>query len=324
MTATTVSDRIHSRSALIGAAVGTTVLAAKYLAFQLTGSVAVYAAALETLAAVIAAVLTLGGAGRLEAEGGSRRDPATGLLRAGMLVFAAAMILNEAGEALVFGHQVRNVQIGVVIVAGSALVDAILGWLLVRMGTRHRIAALGDDGAQHLAAFWTSAAAVVALVSVLGARIPQLDTAVAVAIGLHLVWIGLRQARRAAHDWHGEPDAAALDGVLHAINANLLPGVIRVRGLRAVRTDDATHVFAQLIVPEFWTVEEAHDFRTAFERRLLRNLGTDDDVTCSIEPCRRQFCASCEVEPCPLRVQPFVERQWIRRDDAVRTDLAGQ
>jgi hypothetical protein len=121
-----------------------------------------------------------------------------------------------------------------------------------------------------------------------------------------------------------EEDADVLERLVQAINSNLVPGVIRVHSLRAVRAGRLTHVDAHLVVPEFWTVEEAHDFSTALEHRVLRGLGGVGEIAFHIDPCRRQFCANCEIHPCPIRVQPFVERGWINLREAVQPGPVGQ
>jgi divalent metal cation (Fe/Co/Zn/Cd) transporter len=108
------------------------------------------------------------------------------------------------------------------------------------------------------------------------------------------------------------------------MNANRVPGVIRIHGLRTVTAGSSPRVEAQLVVPEFWTVEEAHEFTSAFHHRVLHSLATAADVALQIQPCHRQFCASCAVEPCPIRVQPFAGRDWITLADAIQPAPVGQ
>jgi hypothetical protein len=94
--------------------------------------------------------------------------------------------------------------------------------------------------------------------------------------------------------------------------------------MRAVRGERGTRVEAHIVVPEFWTVEEAHDFSSALKHRVASSLGSGTEVEWNIVPCRRQHCASCEVDPCPIRVQPFAGRGWITLDDALEPGPVGQ
>jgi cation diffusion facilitator family transporter len=321
------SNRMRLRAATVSVVVGTILLGAKYLAYQLTGSTAILSDALESIVNVIAALFALGGlvvagwpADRNHPYGHGKIEFFSAAFEGGMIALAAVLIIKEAGEALISHHQVREVRFGLVITVGAGLANAALGWFLIRVGKRHRSVSLVADGTHVLSDFWTSLATAIGLGLVLTTGLEWLDPLVAAMVGLNLVWIGLRLVHYAAGGLLDEEDTDLVERVLDAINTNLVPGVIRVHCLRAIRSGRFTHVEARLVVPEFWTVEEAHDFGTAFEHRVVRSLSDEGEMSVRLDPCRRQFCASCEVDPCPIRVQPFVSRSWIRLDEAVRSD----
>jgi hypothetical protein len=74
------------------------------------------------------------------------------------------------------------------------------------------------------------------------------------------------------------------------------------------------------VVPEFWTVEEAHDVGDAFEQRVFNALPIDGEIVFHVDPCHRVFCSLCDVEPCPIRSAPFEHRPPITLEEAVRPD----
>jgi cation diffusion facilitator family transporter len=320
------SNRVRVRAATVSVVTVPLPLGLKYLAYQVTGSTAILSDALESIVNVTAALFALGGlvvagwpADRAHPYGHGKVEFFSAAFEGGMIALAAVLIIKEAGEALISHHQVREVTFGLLITVGAGLANATLGWFLIHIGKRHRSLTLVADGTHVLADFWTSLATAIGLALVLTTGIEWLDPVVAAMIGLNLVWIGLRLVRHAAGGLLDEEDPDLAERVLDAINTNLVPGVIRVHCLRALRSGRSAHVDARLVVPEFWTVEEAHDFGTAFERRVVRSLG-EGEMSVRLDPCHRQFCASCEVDPCPIRVQPFVSRSWIRLDEAVRSD----
>ena len=329
--ADTAANGVRLRAAFVSVVVGTILLGFKYLAYQLTGSTAILSDALESIVNVIAALFALGGlvvagwpADRNHPYGHGKVEFFSAAFEGGMIALAAVLIIKEAGEAFIFGHQVRQINFGLLIVAGAGLANAALGWFLIRTGKRSGSLTLIADGTHVLSDFWTSVATVVGLALVMETGLQWLDPLVAAMVGLNLVWTGLRLVRHAAGGLLDEQDTGLLERVLDAINSNLAPGVIRVRCLRAIRSGRFSHIDAHIVVPEFWTVEEAYDFGNAFEHRTVRSLQFDGEIAFRIEPCHRQYCASCEVDPCPIRVQPFVSRPWITFDDAVRSDTAGQ
>jgi cation diffusion facilitator family transporter len=325
-----VPNRVRVQAAVVSVVVGTIVLGFKYLAYQLTGSTAILSDALESIINVVAALFALGGlivagwpADRTHPYGHGKVEYFTAAFEGGMIALAAVLIIKESGEALLFGHQVRQLDFGLLITVGTGAMNALLGWYLLQVGKRYRSVSLVADGTHVLSDFRTSLATAIGLALVRVTGRAWFDPAVAALIGLSLVWTGARLVRHAAGGLLDEEDTGLLGRVVEAINTNLVPGVIRFHSLRAIRAGRYTHVAGHLVVPEFWTVEEANDFATAFEHRVSRSLGVEGEIGFRVAPCHRQFCASCEVAPCPIRVQPFVSRSWIILDDAVRPSPVG-
>jgi cation diffusion facilitator family transporter len=318
---------VRLRAGVISLLVGTLLLGVKYLAYQLTGSTAILSDALESIVNVIAALFALGGlvvagwpADRNHPYGHGKIEFFSAAFEGGLIAFAAVVIIKEAGEALLFGHEVRQLNLGLVITVGAGLANAVLGLFLLQVGRRHRSMTLIADGTHVLTDFWTSVATAIGLGLVMLTGKAWLDAVVAGLVGLNLVWTGLGLVRHAAGGLLDEEDVPLLQRVVHAINANLVPGVVRIHFLRAIRSGRFTHVDAHLVVPEFWSVEQAHEFGDAFERRVMRSLDLDGEMAFHIDPCHRQFCAGCDVDPCPVRLAPFTGRTWIPLDEAVRPD----
>lgn len=319
---------VRLRAGILSLLVGTLLLGLKYLAYQLTGSTAILSDALESIVNVIAALFALGGlvvagwpADRNHPYGHGKIEFFSAAFEGGLIAFAAVVIIKEAGEALLFGHEVRQVSFGLMITVGAGLANAALGLFLLNVGRRHNSPTLIADGTHVLADFWTSVATAVGLGLVMLTGIVWLDAVVAGLVGLNLVWTGLGVIRHAAGGLLDEEDVPLLQRVIHAINANLVPGVVRVHFLRAIRSGRFTHVDAHLVVPEFWSVEQAHEFGDTFERRVMRSLDLDGEIAFHIDPCHRQFCAGCDVDACPIRLAPYTGRTWISLEEAVRPDL---
>lgn len=322
--------RLRWRAAILSLTVGTILLGLKYLAYEITGSTAVLSDALESIVNVIAALFALGGlvvagwpADRNHPYGHGKIEFFSAAFEGGMIAVAAVLIIKEAGAALLFGHQVRQPNFGILIVLGAGLANGALGMYLLRVGRRYHSITLIADGKHVLTDFWTSLGAALSLALVMLTGLEWLDPVIALLVGFNLVWIGLGLVRHAAGGLLDEEDVDLLQKVVAAVNENLVPGVIRVHLLRAIRSGRFTHVDAHLVVPEFWTVEEAHDFGNAFERRVVRSLGIEGEIVFHLDPCHRQFCGSCEVDPCPIRIAPFVSRPWIKLEDAVRPEPMG-
>src|SRR5262249_33090424 len=126
--------------------------------------------------------------------------------------------------------------------------------------------------------------------------------------------------RTAAGGLLDEEDTNLLGELVRAFDAHAVPGIIRIHRLRAIRSGRHTHVDAHLIVPEYWSVEQAHDTMDSFEVRVLRACTVEGEIAFHIDPCRRALCPECDVADCPVRVQPFEQRRPLTVDEATLTD----
>ena len=227
--------RVRVRAAILSLVVGIGLLGVKYLAYKLTGSIAILSDALESIVNVIAALFALGGlvvagwpADRNHPYGRGKVEFFSAAFEGGMIAVAAVLIIKEAGEALLFGHQVKQLEFGLMVTVGAGLANAALGWHLLRTGRKYRSPTLVADGRHVLVDFWTSVATAVGLGLVMLTDMEWLDAVVAAMVGLNLVWTGLGLVRHAAGGLLDEEDLVLMKKVVGAINADLLPGVIRV------------------------------------------------------------------------------------------------
>jgi cation diffusion facilitator family transporter len=313
--------------AFVSLAVAVVLLGVKFGAYALTGSQAILSDALESVVNVAAAAFalaTLGYAGRpadRDHPFGHGKIEFLSAAFEGALVFAAAVaILWAATLAFADGVMPERLGLGLLLTAGAGIANGALGWILVRNGRRHRSIALEADGHHVLADFWTSVAVVVGLLLVEITQQWWLDPLIATGVGLLLLVTGGRLLRRAAGGLLDEEDPALLGEIVAKLAPRVRDGVISVHHLRAIRAGSLRHVSAHVVVPEFWTVERAHDAVEALADSLQRDLGGDAEIDFHTDPCERAWCSGCDLDACSVRQQPFTTRRSLTIDEAVAPD----
>jgi len=320
--------RIRLRAGLISLVVSVLLLAAKYQAYRMTGSTAVLSDALESIVNVAAAVFALGGllfagrpADRNHPYGHGKIEFFSAAFEGGLIAFASVLIVYEVARSLLAGPEVRQIGTGVLIVFGAGLVNLGLGWYLVRTGRRYQSLTLVADGQHVIADFWTSVGVVVGLLLVYLTGRGWLDPLVALLVALSLLWTGFRLVRHAAGALLDEEDPVLLSRVLNALQGYVGHGVIRIHHLRAIRSGRFHHVEAHLVVPEFWSVEKAHDVSEDVAARVIRDLGVEGEMVFHTDPCHRIYCAVCDLEDCPIRREPFLKVTPLTLEEAVQPDM---
>jgi cation diffusion facilitator family transporter len=329
-TETSVAEdaRIRLRAGLISLTVSLLMLAAKYQAYRMTRSTAVLSDALESIVNVVAAVFALGGlvfagrpADRNHPYGHGKIEFFSAAFEGGLIAFASVVIVYEVVLILLAGAELRQISTGVLIVFATGLVNLVLGWYLVRTGRRYNSLTLVADGKHVIADFWTSAGVVVGLLLVHFTGLAWLDPLVALLVALSLMWTGYRLVRHAAGGLLDEEDPVLLSRVLNALQAYVGHGVIRVHHLRAIRSGRFHHVEAHLVVPEFWSVDKAHGVSEDVAACVIRDLGVEGEMVFHTDPCHRIYCATCDLEDCPIRREPFLGATPLTLEEAVQPDM---
>ena len=320
--------RIRLRAGLISLVVSVLLLAAKYQAYRMTGSTAVLSDALESIVNVVAALFALGGllfagspADRNHPYGHGKIEFFSAAFEGGLIAFASVLIVYEVALSLLVGPEVRQISAGILIVFGAGLVNLGLGWYLVRTGRRYQSLTLVADGKHVIADFWTSVGVVAGLLLVHLTGRAWLDPLVALLVALSLLWTGFRLVRHAAGALLDEEDPALLSRVLNALQGYVGHGVIRIHHLRAIRSGRFHHVEAHLVVPEFWSVERAHDVSEDVAARVIRDLGVEGEMVFHTDPCHRTYCEVCDLEDCPIRREPFLKVTPLTLEEAVQPDM---
>jgi cation diffusion facilitator family transporter len=319
--------RVRLSAGLLSLVVGAALLVAKFGAYQLTSSTAILSDALESIVNVVAAVFALGGlvfagrpADRNHPYGHGKIEFFSAAFEGGLIAFAAVMIVYEAGASLLHGNPVRQLDLGLAITGGAGLANLALGAFLVRTGRRAQSMTLVADGQHVLSDFWTSVGVVVGLALVRLTNVLWLDPLVAALVGVNLAWTGFRLVRQAAGGLLDEEDTHLLDRLVAALNASVVPGIIRVHNLRAIRSGRFSHIDAHLVVPEFWTVDRAHDAADHFEREVIATCGIEGEIVFHTDPCHRGYCSRCDIDACPVRVEPFRSRPALTVEEIVQPD----
>jgi cation diffusion facilitator family transporter len=321
-------ERIRLWAVVLSLAVGGLLLGVKVLAYHLTRSSAVLADALESTTNVVAAGFAIGGvifagrpADRGHPYGHGKIEFFTAAFEGGLISFAAVLILYEAVRGFLHGEEIRQLDLGLLLILGSGLTNALLGWFLIRTGRRYHSLTLIADGKHVLSDFWTSFGVVAGLLLVRMTGMRWCDPAVAAAVGLNLAWTGGKLVRQAAGGLLDEEDPELLGKLVEALERVSHSGIIRISNLRAIRAGRFHHVDAHLIVPEFWDVEAAHRAAVSFEQRVMRTSRIVGEIVFHTCPCRRLFCAQCDLADCPVRREPFLRRPALTVEEAVRPAL---
>lgn len=305
-----IADR--RRAAWISLVASVLLLGLKGGAAWITGSTAVLSDALESIVNVVTAAVALGVI-RFASEPADREHPyghgkaefVSAAFEGGLIVFAAIAISLEAFRSLWQGAELRELDLGLALVAAAAAANLVLGLYLRRVSRRANSETLAASSAHVLSDVKTTAGVLLALFLVRITGWTWIDPVLAVIVAGMLAWEGVRIVRRSFSGLIDATDVDSLEVLAQAIRQHRRPGVIEIHHLRAIRSGSFHHIDAHLVVPEFWDVVGVHDMTEDFERKVVADYPYDGEIAFHADPCRRKFCRVCDVAHCPVRQAPF-------------------
>ena len=278
------------RTALQSVLVALIVLGLKYLAYVLTGSVALYSDALESIinvAAAIGAYLALRVSARPADAGhpyGHSKAEYFSAVAEGVLIVLAAISIVLTAYPLFFAPRVLDAPLpGLLISAGASVMNFVWAGVLLRTGRARRSPALIADGRHVMSDVVTSIGVLggVLLAKLTGWTV--LDPLLAVLVALNILWSGYSLVRDSVG---GLMDAAVDPGTEQRIRRAISEqgdGALEAHDLRTRHAGAVTFVEFHLVVPGEMTVEQAHAICDRLEDALQAEV-EGASVTIHVEP----------------------------------------
>jgi cation diffusion facilitator family transporter len=279
------------RFAWLSVAAALATIALKTLAWWLTGSVGLLSDALESLVNLAAALLALSmlrlAASPPDADhpyGLSKAEYFAAGIEGALIVLAAAGIIASAIPRLIEPRPLEAAAAGLALSIVATAINLAVGLLLIRIGRDRHSIALEADGHHLLTDVWTSVGVVIGVALVFATGWLRLDPLIALAVAVHIIWTGVRLMRRS---WKGLLDAAISTEETREVT-NLLAEYAKRHGVsfHALRTRQAgarRFISFHFLVPDAWTVAQAHRLSEELEARI-RSMVPNAAVFTHIEP----------------------------------------
>lgn len=270
--------------------IGVLMLASKLAAYFLTHSAAIFSDMAESVVHVVAVAfaafslrLSTKPAAPQFLYGYERITFFSAGFEGAMIILAAIAIFVAAIHKWIVGFQLENLGSGTLLVFGAGILNAGLGFYLLRVGRRTRSLILEADGKHVLTDSWTSLGVVGGLILVLLTHWKPLDPLVAIAIAVNILSSGGQLVWRSAVGLldYSDPDEgkrirAQLDAICDELRVTYHGVRFRTTGYRQI-------IEVHLLFPHLTPVGDAHRLATILEERLPQELGIPAEVITHLE-----------------------------------------
>ena len=284
---------IANRTLTIAAAsllVGLVVLGLKFLAWYVTGSIALYSDALESIVNVVTAIVALI-AVRLAQRpadaalpyGYHKAEYFSAVLVGVMIIVAAILIVREAALGMLEPRLPMAPAQGLAVSGMATIINLVWAYVLVRHGRAVRSPALEADGKHLLTDVVSTVGVLVGLALVFLTGWAVLDSILAGLVALNILWSGWGVIR---HSVGGLMDVAVppdTQKTIREVIASNAEGAIEAHDIRTRQAGKLTFIDFHLVVPGVMSVDAAHAICDSIEAKL-REAVEDVQITIHVEP----------------------------------------
>jgi len=274
-----MSARPPTFYAWISVATSVVVIALKFAAYFLTGSVGLLSDAVESVVNILAALIALGVLTYASAKpdhehnfGHEKAEYFSSGIEGALIFVAAGAIIWSSVPRLLSPQPLDQVWLGLVMSFVASIANAACALVMLRAAKAHRSITLEADARHLLTDVWTTAGVFIGVVLVQTTGWLRLDPIIAIVVALQILWTGWGLIARS---FGGLMDRAVPDED-RAVIVEVLETLRREGGdyhmLRTRVAGAKSFVDVHVLVPGKMTVQQGHDLAERLEGEITAKL----------------------------------------------------
>ncbi len=298
---------------------------AKFIAYFLTNSLAILSDALESIVNILAGIIGLYSLYVASKPsdvdhpyGHGKAEFVSAAAEGGLIVAAGIIIVYETILNFINHKQVSSLDSGIILIAATAFLNFIAGFICLRIGKQNSSPALQASG-KHLQTDTYSTLAVIAGLFVMSfTKMYFIDKLIAIAMSFFIIRSGYLIIRKSMAGIMDQQDMDLLQELVILLNNNRRKNWIDLHNLRVIKYGRQLHIDCHLTVPWYLNVHEAHDEIDDFTK-LIRNRFNDTiEFFVHTDGCLSFSCRICNKENCPVRQQVFEQKVGWNLDNLMK------
>lgn len=290
----------------------------KIFAYVITNSVSILTDALESIANVGAGFIGLFSL-YISAQPKDQNHPyghgKAEFLSAGvegsLIAIAGCFIIYQSVHSIVYPRPIRQLDHGMMLIAGTAIVNYLMGAISIYRGKKNNSLALIASGKHLQSDTWSTLGIIVGLILIYFTNLNWLDSAVALVFAVIIIVTGYRIIRKSIAGIMDEADLELLQKMVVVLNKNRQENWVDLHNLRVIKYGGQLYVDCHLTVPWYLNVHEAHAEIEKLGALIKTNFGNTIEFFVHSDGCLYFQCNICSKHDCHVRQKPFEKRiEW--------------
>ncbi|MDX5348365.1 MAG: cation diffusion facilitator family transporter [Hymenobacteraceae bacterium] len=299
-------------------AVGSLLMAAKFVAYFVTHSNAILTDALESIINVVAGgfalyslILSAKPKDANHPYGHGKIEFISATLEGSLIITAGAVIIFKSVYNFFSPPELEQLDIGIILTVVAGLVNYAVGFITERKGHKTHSLTLIAGGKHLKSDAYSTAGLVVGLLIIYVTGYLWLDSVIAIIFGGIICFTGYRILRASVAGIMDEADYELLKEIVKVLNDNRRENWIDIHNLRVIKYGSTLHIDCHLTVPWYLNVKEAHDEVEAVHELIRNHFERNIEFFIHLDPCIESQCWICRKENCEVRQHPFRKQiEW--------------
>jgi cation diffusion facilitator family transporter len=307
------------------AGISVALLVVKFVAYFSTRSVSILTDALESIVNVAAGFIGLYSlyvaAKPRDADhpyGHGKAEFLSAAIEGTMIGIAGIVILYNAILSFIHPVEIKKLDTGIWLVAATAVINFLVGWYCIRVGTKNNSVALQASGKHLQTDTLTTAGIIAGLILLYFTKQNWIDGVVAIIFGSLIIVMGYRIVRSSIAGIMDEADMKLLGRLVELLNADRRTNWIDLHNLRMIKYGSVLHIDCHLTVPWYLDVNQAHEEIDALIALVRKEFGESVEFFVHSDGCLPSSCPICDKMECPVRKHNFEKKIGWTLENIVR------
>ena len=297
------------------AIIGILLFLGKLIAWRLTNSDAVFSDAMESIVNIIAGFMGLYSlylAAKPKDEehpyGHGKVEFVTSGVEGALIIFAGIIIFIQAIDSLLHGNIPKKLDWGMLIVALTAGINYLMGYISVKKGIQQNSLVLQSSGKHLQSDTITTLGVVLSLILVYFTKIYWIDAIVALIFGGYIIFVGYKIIRKALSGIMDEADLGMLTKLSEILTQNRKSEWIDIHNTRIQQHGSGLHIDAHLTLPWYYELRKAHEEMEKVYKIIAINSDRTIEFNFHLDDCKPFSCEICQLNNCPVRQHDFIKK----------------
>ena len=285
-----MTDTSTTRAMRLSLAVGFLMLVLKVGAYVLTGSASILGDAAESVVHVAAVMFAAFSLGLLQKPadddhpyGHSKIAFFSAGIEGGLIILAALFIIYEAIHRWINHLPPANLDQGLLLTALTIVINAALGWYLIRTGKKAGSLILESNGKHVLTDVWTSMGAIVGLGLVAITHWHGWDSVCGLLMAGNIIWTGYGLMRQSVGGLMDTADPALNAALDAALRRETEKHGLQFHALRHRDAGEMHYVEVHLLFDDHMLLRDAHRIATEIEHAVQASVDRPVLITTHLE-----------------------------------------